>query len=68
MILPKDKIMNDFYTAEKDNYKAGDLQYQFDQLEPGNYTLKVRAWDLSNNKSESEIEFIVSNSEQKYHF
>jgi hypothetical protein len=60
----KDKIMNDFYTAEKDNYKAGDLQYQFDQLEPGNYTLKVRAWDLSNNKSESEIEFIVSNSEQ----
>ena len=60
----KDKIMNDFYTAEKDNYKSGDLQYQFDQLEPGNYTLKVRAWDLSNNKSESEIEFIVSNSEQ----
>ncbi len=60
----KDKIMNDFYAAEKDNYKSGELQYQFDQLEPGNYTLKLRAWDLANNKSEAEIEFIVSNSEQ----
>lgn len=60
----KDKIMNDFYSAEKDNYKNGEVQYQFDQLEAGNYTLKLRAWDLNNNKSESEIEFIVSNSEQ----
>lgn len=60
----KEKIMNDFYTAEKDDYKKGEVKYQFDQLSPGNYTLKLRAWDIANNRSETEIEFVVSNSEQ----
>lgn len=59
-----EKIMNDFYTATKDDYRSGELKYQFDQLAPGNYKLRLRAWDIANNKSEEEIEFIVDNSEQ----
>ncbi len=60
----KEKIMNDFYVADKDDYKKGEVRYQFDQLEPGNYTLRLRAWDIANNKAETEIEFLVTNSEQ----
>lgn len=60
----KEKIMNDFYVADKDEYNKGEVRYQFDQLDPGNYTLRLRAWDISNNKAEAEIEFIVTNSEQ----
>lgn len=60
----KEKIMNDFYSSSKDDYKTGEVNYKFDQLQPGSYKLKLRAWDIANNKSEAEIDFIVSNSEQ----
>lgn len=56
--------MNDFYVADKDDYKKGEVRYQMDQLDPGEYTLKLRAWDIANNKSEAEVSFIVTNSEQ----
>ncbi|MCO6460426.1 MAG: type IX secretion system sortase PorU [Saprospiraceae bacterium] len=59
-----EKIMNDFYVADKDDYKKGEVRYQMDQLDPGEYTLKLRAWDIANNKSEAEVSFIVTNSEQ----
>ena len=59
-----EKIMNDFYISDKDNYKKGEVKYQMDKLEAGDYTLKLRAWDIANNKAEAEVSFIVSNSEQ----
>lgn len=58
-------ILNDYYTADKDNSKAGEVRYQLQSLDPGNYTLELRAWDIANNKSESRIEFIVSDNQEK---
>lgn len=59
-----EKVLNDFYVADKDSYNTGEVRYQLEALAPGEYTLSLRAWDLSNNKGEAQIEFIVSDSEE----
>lgn len=51
--------LNDYYVAELDNFQKGKAEYQLSGLAPGNYTVKVKAWDVYNNSSESEITFSV---------
>lgn len=55
-------ILNNFYTADPDTYQKGEVKYPLKDLEPGFYTIRVKAWDNYNNSSESYIEFYVSNS------
>lgn len=55
-------VLNDFYESDLDTYKSGRVRYQLDQLEPGNYTLTFKAWDVNNNSSEQQIEFVVQES------
>jgi hypothetical protein len=57
-------VLNDAYTAEVDNFKAGRVRYLLKDLAPGPHVLKLKAWDTYNNSSEREIEFIAANSEQ----
>lgn len=57
-------ILNDFYEAELDTYQKGRIKYQFSNLEPGSHTLKVKIWDVYNNSSEKEIDFIVQEEEE----
>lgn len=52
-------VLNDYYVAEIDSYQSGKVEYQFSDLNPGRYRLKIKAWDVYNNSSESEIEFTV---------
>lgn len=52
-------ILNDFYQAEKDNFRRGTVRYPFSNLEPGQYEINVTAWDILNNKSEARLEFVV---------
>ncbi|QNF31720.1 type IX secretion system sortase PorU [Adhaeribacter swui] len=56
--------LNNYYTAEIDNYKAGQVRYPFTNLSVGEHTLTVKAWDNYNNSAESEIELIVASSEK----
>jgi hypothetical protein len=42
--------------------KSGTINYQFSGLEPGNYSLKVIAWDVFNNSSNATANFDVVNS------
>jgi len=58
-----EKKLNDYYVANKDDYKAGEVTYQLDKLAAGEYTLQLRAWDIANNKSEAQIDFIVTDNE-----
>jgi len=51
--------LNDYYTAAVDDYKRGSLSYPFRDLSPGLHTLKLKAWDVYNNASTQEIQFIV---------
>ena len=55
-------VLNDYYVADADSYQSGKIEYQFSDLEPGNYNLKLKAWDVFNNSSETGIEFQVAES------
>jgi hypothetical protein len=57
-------IMNNYYEADLDTYKSGKVQFQFVNLEEGRHTLKFKVWDVNNNSSEEEMEFIVRNKEE----
>ena len=53
-------ILNDFYTATLDDYTSGEARYPLFDLDPGLHQITVTAWDIANNFSEAEIDFIVS--------
>jgi len=55
--------LNDYYTADTDNYKSGELTYPFYDLEKGYHTLQLKVWDVFNNSSEETINFYVTNVE-----
>lgn len=57
-------VLNDYYTADPDNYRAGTIHYPFKNLQEGRYTLMLKAWDTHNNPAEKRLEFIVSNNEK----
>jgi hypothetical protein len=49
-----------FFTGDLDaGGKTGAIRYQFNNLEPGNYQMLVKAWDVFNNPSSETIYFTV---------
>ena len=59
-------ILNDFYEAAPNTYKSGKVKYRLVDLEPGWHTLTIKAWDVYNNSSTTQIRFqVVSNEELK---
>jgi hypothetical protein len=56
--------LNDYYTAAVDDYKRGSLSYPFRDLDPGLHTLKLKAWDVYNNASTQEIQFVVFDKDE----
>lgn len=58
-------ILNDYYQTEVDDYQKGVVSYPFRDLEPGLHTLTLKAWDVYNNSSISEIQFIVHDQDQE---
>lgn len=57
-------ILNDYYQAEKDNYKKGSIRYPFRNLSEGKHTLSLKVWDVANNSAEASIEFVVIKSSE----
>ena len=51
--------LNDYYSAAVDDYQRGSLSYPFRDLSPGLHTLTLKAWDVYNNSSTQDIQFIV---------
>jgi len=58
-------VLNDYYQTEVDDYKKGELSYAFRDLEPGLHTLSLKVWDVYNNSSVSEIQFVVYDKDQE---
>ena len=56
--------LNDYYETEKDSFNMGTVRYSLSDLPVGMHKIKVRAWDINNNPSESELAFEVL-SDQK---
>ncbi len=52
-------ILNDYYTANVDDFTNGTVTFPFRDLEPGPHTITLRAWDVYNNSSTAEIQFVV---------
>ena len=58
-------ILNDYYQTELDNYQKGVVSFPFRDLAPGLHTLTIKAWDVYNNSSTAEIQFIVYDQNQE---
>ena len=52
--------LNDYYEAELDDYQNGSIKYPLRDLEPGLHTINFKAWDVFNNSSTGEIQFLVN--------
>lgn len=57
-------ILNDYYESDLNTYRSGRIQYQLDELEPGNHNIKIKVWDVHNNSSEQDIDFVVAENEE----
>jgi hypothetical protein len=57
-------ILNNYYQAEVDDFTKGSLSYRLRDLEEGLHTLTLKAWDVYNNSSTAEIQFIVAGSNE----
>ncbi len=57
-------LLNEYYQAEVDDYTRGMANYNFRDLEDGLHTLTLKAWDVYNNSSTAEIQFIVAGNDK----
>ncbi|MEX2350780.1 MAG: type IX secretion system sortase PorU [Flavobacteriaceae bacterium] len=57
-------ILNDYYQSDVDNFAKGSLNYSLRNLEEGLHTLTLKAWDVYNNSSTAEIQFVVAGSNE----
>jgi hypothetical protein len=57
-------ILNDFYEGDLNSYQKGFVRFQMPELEAGNHTLKIKAWDVLNNSNEAILDFIVAKDEE----
>ncbi len=52
-------VMNDFYETEVDDFTRGTASRRLRDLEEGLHTLTFIAWDVYNNSSRAELQFVV---------
>mgnify|MGYP001374885670 FL=1 len=57
-------VLNDYYEANIDDFQNGTINFPLSDISPGSHTLRLKAWDVYNNSSESEIEFTVFDEDQ----
>lgn len=62
--------LNDFYTADIDDFTKGTVLYPLQKLDPGRYTALIKGADTYNNPVEKVVNFVVSNQPilQTYNF
>lgn len=56
-------VLNDFYSSTLNSFQGGEVRIPLSELSAGSHTLVVRAWDVFNNSSENEVEFLVATDE-----
>jgi hypothetical protein len=57
------KDITSFFAYNRNSYSEGELSYHLDNLESGEHSLKLEAWDNLNNPSSEEINFRVADTE-----
>ncbi len=56
-------VLNDYYQTELDSYTNGNLHFPFRNLKTGLHTITFTVWDVYNNATTSEIQFLVVGNE-----
>ncbi len=56
-------VLNDFYETEIDDFTKGTVNFKLRDIEPGLHTLTVKGWDVYNNSSIQEIQFVVADNQ-----
>ena len=56
-------ILNDYYEAELNTYKRGEISYPLSDLDEGLHSITLKVWDVYNNSSKATIEFEVISNE-----
>jgi hypothetical protein len=57
-------VLNEYYLAEVDDFTKGKATYNLRDLEEGLHTLTFKAWDVYNNSSIAEIQFVVAGDDK----
>lgn len=52
-------VLNDFYTANLDDYQHGSVDYPLTGLTAGHHKIVLKVWDVYNNPAKDSIEFQV---------
>jgi hypothetical protein len=55
-------VLNEYYEADLDSYTSGRVTYPFYKLSTGLHSITFKAWDVFNNSSTAEIQFVVAGS------
>lgn len=53
-------VLNNYYQSDINDYTSGKVLFPLKNLSVGIHKLKLKAWDVANNSTETEIEFQVS--------
>jgi hypothetical protein len=57
-------VLNEYYQAEVDDFTRGVTTYRLRDLEKGLHTLTLKAWDVYNNSSTMDLQFVVAGSDE----
>jgi hypothetical protein len=57
-------VINEYYEADLDSYQSGKVRYPFFDLETGEHQLQLKVFDVFNNFSIAETDFIVAEDEE----
>jgi hypothetical protein len=55
-------ILNNYYQSALNDFTQGQVRYPFSNLALGSHTLKVTAWDIYDQSSVANTEFVVTNN------
>jgi hypothetical protein len=57
-------ILNEYYEADRDDFTKGQVYYRLRDLEDGEHTLTIKAWDVYNNSQTQDILFVVAGNDE----
>lgn len=52
-------VLSSYYRGDIDSYQRGKVEYRLRDLAPGAHRMRLRAWDIYNNSTTVETEFVV---------
>jgi hypothetical protein len=56
-------ILNDYYQTNLDDYTKGTVRFPLRNIAPGLHTITFKAWDVYNNPTTTEVQFLVVGDE-----